>query len=122
MDILEKKPVIKMFPKQQLLDWGLPYSEPSIYNEFGNVLVKGEIFFNQIIEGHRWTNDYKIIFSEPEDNSKIWKTYYSLEKKNSIFAKEYLIEDPWRSYKFIRCTQVHFVEKTIKVWEEVLED
>ena len=130
MDILEKKPIEKMFPKQQLLDWGLPYNDPIILDEHGYVLVRGEIFFNQEIVGigHHLNDDnkiicnYIIIFSEPEDNSKIWKTCYSLLKKNYVYAKEYLIQDPWSSYKFIRCTQVHYGEKTIKVWEEVLED
>lgn len=117
MDIIERKPIIKMFPKQKLIDWGLPYSSPIIYNEFGNIIAKGSIFSDIIIERNRWSNDHEIIFSEPEDNSKIWKTYYSTE--NSVPFMEYPDQEIWFSYNLIRCVRVRQVEK---VWEEVLED
>ena len=116
MDTIERKPIIKFFPKQQLIDWGLPYENPAIFDKDNNIVAEGKIILNKIVDKHRWSLEYEIIFTEPEDNNKVWKTYYT---KGSTENQD---ERPWYSYDFIKCTLMQEVEKIVKVWEEVLED
>ena len=110
--------ITKKFPKQQLLDWGLPDEDPSIYDENDDIISEGKILKKKFVESSRWHSSYELIFSEPEDNTKIWKTYYSAG--NTEYQDEY----PWQHEDEVECILVKLVERVevIKVWEEVVED
>jgi hypothetical protein len=112
------KVITKKFPKQQLLDWGLPDENPAIFDESNNIVSEGKIYKNKYVEKHRWNSLYELIFSEPEDNTKVWKTYYF------VGNTEYQEERPWEYENEVECTLVRQVEKVkvVKVWQEVTED
>ena len=120
MDILEKKPIEKMFPKQQLLDWGLPYSDPTILDEHGNVIAKGQILSDVITLTRSWVTEHELVFSDPEDNSKMWKTTYS-KLKDICSEVKFEDQEPWYSLYMVRCIQVNEFEKMIKFYEEILD-
>lgn len=113
-----KKVVTKKFPKQQLLDWGLPDEDPAIYDENDNVIAEGKIYKDAFVKKHRWNSSYELIFSDPLDNTKIWKTRYS------VGNTEYQEDRPWQYDDEVECTLVRQVERVevIKVWEEVTDD
>ena len=112
------KVITKKFPKQQLLDWGLPDEDPVIYDESDNIVSEGKIFKKKFVESHRWDSLYELIFSEPQDNSKIWRTYFLVGNTEN---QETL---PWEYDDEVECTLVRQVEKVkvVKSWEEVVED
>ena len=88
--------MVKKFSKEYLMDvLGLPYE---------NYIV------NQIYETGRWENFHKLIF---EDEGKFWKTTYA------VGATEMQDSGPWDYEDQVKCTEVHQVEKLIKVWEAV---
>lgn len=58
----------------------------------------------------RWSIHHEIVFLHDD---KYWMTYYSEG------ATEQQDERPWEYDTEIECTEVHIVEKTIKVWETV---
>ena len=106
MDTIERKPIIKFFPKQQLIDWGLPYENPAIFDKDENIIAEGKIISDKIVDKHRWSIEREIIFTEPEDTSKVWKTYYS---EGSTENQD---ERPWYSYGFVKCTVRLFIIKS----------
>lgn len=65
---------------------------------------------DKIVDTSRWSIHHSIIF---EDQGKFYKTYYSEG------ATEMQDESPWEYDNEIECTEVHIVEKLVKVWEAV---
>lgn len=84
----------KEFLTEELL---LPYDNDNV--------VKDEITGTT-----RWSVIHDLIF---EHEGKYWSTRYS------VGATEMQDEEPWRYQNEIKCTEVHQVEKLVKVWEEV---
>lgn len=58
----------------------------------------------------RWSIHHDIVFAH---NGKFYETYYS------VGATEMQDESPWEYDTEIECTEVHLVEKTVKVWVPV---
>ena len=46
-------------------------------HEHGNVIAKGQILSDVITLTRSWVTEHELVFSDPEDNSKMWKTTYS---------------------------------------------
>jgi hypothetical protein len=65
---------------------------------------------DNIVDTSRWSIHHEIIF---EHEGKYYKTYYSEG------ATEMQDERPWEYDKEIECTEVHQVDKVVKVWEAV---
>lgn len=65
---------------------------------------------DEVIDTSRWSIHHKIIF---EHDGKFWQTWYS------VGATEMQDEAPWEYEKEIECTEVHQVEKLVKIWEVV---
>ena len=84
-------------PKRELMD-----------EECRFITVK--IIDDKMVEQRRWSIVHKIIF---EYNEKFYEAYYDEG------ATEMQDEDPWEYEDFVEATEVHEVEKTIKVWEAI---
>jgi hypothetical protein len=65
---------------------------------------------DKITSTSRWSVHHQIIF---DYDGKFYRTHYSEG------ATEYQDESPWEYDNEIECTEVHIVEKLMKVWEEV---
>ena len=65
---------------------------------------------DKIVDTSRWSVHHEIIFA---DQGKFYKTYYSEG------ATEMQDERPWEYDNEIECTEVHIIEKLVKVWEAV---
>lgn len=65
---------------------------------------------NKITDTSRWSIHHEIIFT---DNGKFYSTHYSEG------ATEMQDESPWEYQDEVECTEVHIVEKLVKVWEAV---
>jgi hypothetical protein len=65
---------------------------------------------DNITDTSRWSIHHTIIF---EHEGKYYKTYYSEG------ATEMQDERPWEYDDEIECTEVHQVDKVVKVWEAV---
>lgn len=65
---------------------------------------------DEIISTSRWSIHHQIIF---EHEGKFYKTYYHCG------ATEMQDESPWEYDKKVECTEVHQIEKMVKVWEEI---
>lgn len=63
---------------------------------------------NDITSVSRWSVHHSIIF---EYDGKFWRASYSEG------ATEMQDERPWEYEEDVECTEVHQVEKTVKVWE-----
>lgn len=63
-----------------------------------------------ITDTSRWSIYYEIIF---EYKGKFYRTSYGEG------ATECQDERPWEYQKEVECTEVHQVEKTVKVWEPI---
>lgn len=66
---------------------------------------------DKIIDTSRWSIHHNIIFA---DNGKFYSTWYSKG------ATEIQDEEPWEYDDEIECTEVHIVEKLMKVWEPIV--
>jgi hypothetical protein len=64
---------------------------------------------DNIVDTSRWSIYHKIIF---EHEDKYYQTYYSEG------ATECQDESPWEYDDEIECTEVHQVDKVVKVWED----
>lgn len=73
-------------------------------------LAWGGALEDNIIDQTRWSIIHEIIF---EYDWKFYKTYYS------VGATEMQDESPWEFEEEVECTEVHQVEKMVKVWGEV---
>ena len=65
---------------------------------------------DKITDTSRWSIHHEIVFP---DNGRFYKTHYSEG------ATEIQDERPWEYENEIECTEVHIVEKLMKVWESV---
>lgn len=65
---------------------------------------------NTIIDHTRWSVIHEIIFHH---EGKFYSATYSKG------ATEQQDESPWEYEELVECTEVHLVEKTIKIWEKV---
>ncbi len=70
----------------------------------------GEIVEDNILETSRWSVLHEIVFSL---NGTHYSTGYS------VGATEMQDEGPWEYDKEVECTEVHQVEKVVKVWKAV---
>lgn len=71
---------------------------------------EGSIISDKIIDTARWSELHDIVFSY---KGKHYSAGYSCG------ATEMQEEGPWEYEKEVDCTEVHQVEKLVKVWEAV---
>ncbi|MGG0757534.1 hypothetical protein [Brevibacillus laterosporus] len=89
------------FRTEELREYGLP--------EEGYDGV--EVILDQIVDQSRWSIYHDIIFKWTD--GKYYSTGYS------VGATECQDEAPWEYMDEVECTEVHQVEKIVKVWEAV---
>lgn len=65
---------------------------------------------NTITDTSRWSVHHEIIFAY---NDKFWRTDYS------VGATEQQDECAWEYEEEVDCIEVHLIEKTIKIWENI---
>ena len=65
---------------------------------------------DKVVDNTRWSVIHEIIF---EHEGKFYRTSYS------VGATEEQDEGPWEYDDEVECTEVHEVEKVVKVWEAV---
>lgn len=73
-------------------------------------ILWGNSIEDTIIDNSRWSIHHKVIF---EYEGKTYQAFYS------VGATESQDESPWEYVKEVECTEVHQVEKLVKVWEAV---
>lgn len=66
---------------------------------------------DRLVDSSRWSLVKELIFKWTD--GKFYKTYYS------IGATEDQDEGPWEYEGEVECKEVHELERTVKVWEEV---
>ena len=64
---------------------------------------------DDIIDKRRWSDVHEIIF---KDNDKYYRAFYTEGSTENCDERAWDFEDE------IECTEVHEVEKLIKVWED----
>ncbi|ATO52133.1 hypothetical protein BrL25_19035 [Brevibacillus laterosporus DSM 25] len=69
------------------------------------------MILDQIVDQSRWSIHHDIIFKWID--GKYYSTGYS------VGATECQDERPWEYENEVECTEVHQVEKMVKVWEAV---
>jgi hypothetical protein len=89
------------FNKEELQEYGLPVSG------WDGV----ELISDVITHKSRWSVHHEIVFKWLD--GKFYKAHYSEG------ATELQSEMPWEYEDEIECTEVHPVEKVVKVWEAV---
>jgi hypothetical protein len=70
----------------------------------------GKVVKDSICSHSRWSVIHNIIF---EYKSHYYTAIYS------VGATEYQDETPWEHDDTVDCTEVHQVEKVVKVWENI---
>ncbi len=84
-------------PKKELLDADLPYD--------------GDVIEDNMVDHSRWAVGHEVIF-----RWKDGKTYRAYYRHGATESQD---ERAWEYEDEVECTEVHQVEKTIKVWEAV---
>ncbi len=69
-----------------------------------------ELIEDNLIDTSRWSERHEIVFSLDGTH---YKAFYS------VGATEMQHESPWEYETVVECTEVHQVEKVVKVWETV---
>lgn len=65
---------------------------------------------DEIVGKSRWSVEHEVIFKAPDDG-KFYRANYSRG------ATEEQSESPWQDEPTVEATEVHQVEKIVKVWE-----
>lgn len=89
--------------KNELRDHDLPSD--------GNSALGVIVLEDRIVGSSRWSIQYCLVFQWVD--GKVYQTEYS------VGATESQEESPWEYENEVTCTEVHQVEKTIKVWEAI---
>jgi hypothetical protein len=95
----DQKTAIKEFDVEKLRDLGLP-----------SWCNGGSIISDRIVDKSRWTAEYELIFTLPDqEEGTAWRTYYE------VGATENQDHEPWDDEPTVRCT---LVEKRMVQREE----
>lgn len=92
-----------LISKNELVDEELPYTRSD-----GKTVGALE---DTIIDVDRWSIIHEIVF--------LWKDGKTYRTGYSVGATEHQEERPWEYEDEVECTEVHQVEKLVKVWEPV---
>lgn len=98
------EPIHPTFSVEYLVETlGLPHN-------WDNTLVK--VHKDEVYENRRWSEHHELIFELLETGK-----FYSVCYAQGLTDMQ--DESPWEFEKEVKATQVHEVEKTVKVWKSV---